>query len=207
MEASGLNKYNNAKIYQIVPINVVDETDRYIGSTCRNLEHRLRQHLYHYNKFLNGKYEFITSFLLFEKYGINGCKIELIEIFACSSNKELQKREGVIIKSNKCINKNIPGRTSSEYYIDNKEEINENQKLYYIDNKEKISEYKKLYYIDNKEEISENKKLFYIENKEKINHPNTCICGGNYTTSHKSRHLKSIKHTNYINNLLKSDTC
>jgi len=37
------------------------------------------------------------------------------------------------------------------------------------------------------------------DNKQRINEKNTCTCGGRYTTVNKTRHEKSKKHQNYIN--------
>ena len=44
-----------------------------------------------------------TSFQLFDKYGIENCKIELVENYPCSSKEELLKREGEYIQNNTCI--------------------------------------------------------------------------------------------------------
>jgi hypothetical protein len=45
---------------------------------------------------------------------------------------------------------------------------------------------------------------YYKDNKIKIskhrNQKHLCCCGGNFTTTHKSNHIKSKKHTTYINN-------
>jgi hypothetical protein len=50
------------------------------------------------------KYRFVTSFLLFEKYGIENCYIDLIQEFSCNSNDELKARERRWINDIKCIN-------------------------------------------------------------------------------------------------------
>ena len=51
----------------------------------------------------------------------------------------------------------------------------------------------------------EYKKEYYLNHKDKIcaykNEKNNCQCGGFYTNSHKSHHLKTIKHQNYIKTL------
>ena len=93
-----------------------------------------------------------------------------------------------------------------EYYNDNKEK----KKEYYNDNKDKISEYRKEWYQNNKDKLTEQRKEYYQENKDKIKEYRdnnkeklqqkfNCECGGKYTYHHKSRHLKSNKHQNYIN--------
>ena len=47
-----------------------------------------------------------------------------------------------------CVNKNVAGRTVKDWYVDNKEKLNECHKTYYVDNKEKIFEKRKDYYQD-----------------------------------------------------------
>jgi len=51
-----------------------------------------------------------------------------------------------------------------QYYLDNKETINEKAKQYYLDNKEKRKQYK----LNNKERIRENRKKYRLDNKEAI---------------------------------------
>ena len=52
---------------------------------------------------------------IFDKFGFENCKIELVENFPCNSKEELTKREGFYIQSNDCVNKHIAGRTKEEY--------------------------------------------------------------------------------------------
>ena len=74
-----------------------------------------------------------------------------------------------------------------QYNIDNKEQIKIQTKQYRIDNKDKLSEKQKQYRVDNKDKINEKK-------KQKFN----CECGGNYTATHKSRHLKTTRHLKFM---------
>jgi hypothetical protein len=122
----------------------------------------------------------IMVFDIFDKCGIENCKIELLELFPCSSNDELTAKEGYFIKTLRCVNKNIPGRNQKEYREDNKEQI----KQYRKDNKEKM----KQYCAQNKEHISEQQKQLV-----------TCACGSSVRKGSMSRHCKTIKHINFIN--------
>jgi hypothetical protein len=164
--------YKNGKIYKITDIAY---TKMYIGSTCQPLSKRFTNHKGHYKLWKDGKSHKISSYDLFDEFGIENCKIELIENFACNCKDELQKKEGEHIKNNDCVNKVISGRTKKEYYIDNKDKMKEyreankdKMKEYYEANKEKISEKKKEYNEANKEKISEKKKEYQQANKEKI---------------------------------------
>ena len=143
--------YKNGQIYAIRS----HQTDLiYIGSTCTTLTKRFYDH--------KKKNNTCSSSELM-KYA--DAYIELIENFPCNSKKELNKREGQIIRNSHCVNKNIAGRTIKERYIDNKEHILEIRKQYYIDNKEHTLKKVKQYYIDNKEQILEYKKQYYLKNK------------------------------------------
>jgi DNA polymerase III delta prime subunit len=53
--------------------------------------------------------------------------IILIEDFPCERREQLLSRERWWIDNSDCVNKNLPTRTSKEYYQDNKEEIIRNQ--------------------------------------------------------------------------------
>jgi hypothetical protein len=183
--------YNNGKIYKITDIAY---TKMYIGSTTQSLSKRFNAHKSSYKIWTEGKHK-CSVFSIFDEFGINNCKIELIENYACNSKNELERKEGEHIKNNNCVNKIIVGRTKEEwrennrdsilknqkewreankqkvkeYYEDNKNNILQNQKKHYEDNKEKILEYQKRYRETNKEKISEKKKEYYEANKEKIN--------------------------------------
>jgi hypothetical protein len=88
---------------------------------------------------------------LFDKYGVENCKIELIENFPCKSKKELDQREGEIIKAIICINKVVAGRSGVEYRKDKKEELNQKSRTYYEENKQKEIQRVQKYYQENTE--------------------------------------------------------
>lgn len=123
--------YQDGKIYMIWC-----EDDRYYGSTVNTLSRRFTQHKSSYIK----NHKPTTCHTLFAKYGVENCKIELVELFACNSVEELNAREGFFIRANKCVNRVIPQRTDDElieyhkvrhckYHSENKEKINERAKI------------------------------------------------------------------------------
>jgi hypothetical protein len=167
-----INKYKNSKLYKIEPIIEHDEEDIYIGSTCQPyLSSRMNQHrqLYKINKNLcNVK-------ILFDKYGIENCNIILLELVNVNSKEELLMREAHYIRTLQCVNKQIPLRTTKEYYEANKNKIKEyreankdKMKEYREANKDKIALKKKEYNEVNKDEINEKQKKYNEANKEKI---------------------------------------
>ena len=151
--------FANAKIYAIRS----HQTQQiYIGSTTQPL----------YKRFSKHKTMYCSSKEIM-KY--QDCYIELLENYACVDKNELNRREGELIRSMDCVNKNIAGRTDAEWREEHKTEINEKQKQYYVDNNQEILEH----------------------SKQKYN----CFCGGKYTNSHKARHFKTPNHLECIRQL------
>ena len=157
--------YSEGKIYKVV----CDETDYvYYGSTVQKLSRRLQHHKSH------------TDSKIFNM--MTKPKIYLVEDYPCERKEQLLRQERFYIESNECINRNIPTRTVSEYYNDNKQAILLQQK-------------------EHSQSIGHKaQKEHYQRNKERYNAKHTCECGGKYTHSHKSSHLKTKKHIKFINN-------
>jgi len=168
-----MTNYNNGKIYKIESSlgNMV-----YYGSTTKQyLSQRMTTHRSDYNKWLNGKHGLVMAFKLFEEYGIENCKIILVENCPCESKDELSSKEAYYIRNFECVNKNVPGRTGKQYREDNKDKIAEYTKEYREVNKDKIKEYREVnkdkikeYYEDNKNKILEYAKEYREVNKDKM---------------------------------------
>lgn len=155
---------NKGRIYKISDPN---EEMVYIGSTIsKSLKVRLSRHKYHYKIYKQGRFNYITIFKLFDKYGTDNLKIEILEELEFTLKNELRKKEGYYIQKQKnCVNKLIAGLTNLE-----------SVRLYKERNKELISkrrkeQYKKIGYIKRKEYYEKHKndiKLKYQNNKKKI---------------------------------------
>ena len=137
-------KYDESKIYKIYST----KGDKiYIGSTTQKfISHRFDNHIKDYKKYKSGcKYTSkLTSFLLFDEYGVENCRITVIEyLYDCTTKNELLLSEATYIKNNieKCVNKYIPLRTKKEYNDMNREKINQKARKYY-------HKTKKNYYVD-----------------------------------------------------------
>lgn len=199
--------YANSKIYKIYPISGEDEC--YIGSTVNSLCRRMTAHRTVYN--CNKAKE--NSKILFNKYGIENCKIELLELFPCDTKEQLHAREAYHIRNNNCVNTHIPLRTKKEYkeeykefYVDyhkkyhqaNKESIAKRYKEYYETNKEIFAKKAKQYREANKEAIAKTKKQYRETNKEIIAEKKKikvkCICGDTVRKDDLARHKKSKHH-------------
>ena len=133
--------YNNGKIYKIEPISGGEDGDVHVGSTTKkHLSQRISNHRSKYKRWGNGIGNIMTSFKLFEKYGVGNCQISLLGLVNVNTKDELLAREGFYIKSINCINKAITGRTESEYQEDNRERITTYRKKRYEENEEKLNE-------------------------------------------------------------------
>ena len=159
-----INKFNLSKIYVIKSL----QTDLYyIGSTTQPLGRRFSTHKSNYKGYLSGTYHFVTSFKIIEH---DDAYIELLEEVNCENRKELEKREGDIIKERKslCVNRIIVGRTKSEWTYDNIDKIKEQKKQYFIDNSDKLKQHSTQYYIDNCDRIKAQVNQYRIDNLDKI---------------------------------------
>ena len=201
--------YSNGRIYFIEPICEHEDNEFYYGSTLQKLCKRMDKHRSDYKQWKNGKKGKVMCFELFEKYGLENCKIYLVELYPCKSREELEAQEGYYIRNYDCVNKNIPRRTKKEYYNDNKDKLKDKMKEYRINNKDTIIKINKEYYdnntdkfkeyrINNKDKIAEYNKEYYDNNKDKFKTKCECICGGKYTLNNKSIHIKTKKHIEYI---------
>jgi hypothetical protein len=172
--------YKQGKIY-VIRSNQTDVV--YVGSTVEKLCVRMAKHRANYKIYMDGKFNYVTSFKILE---YEDAYIELVENYPCDSKEQLLKREGQIIRETQnCVNRYIAGRTKGEYMQDNKEKIQHQRRNHYEDNKEKIQQLRRRYYKDNREEIR-------AHVSEKIK----CECGCYSRRSHISRHKKTTKHRN-----------
>ena len=171
--------YNNGKIYKIEPKVEHDIDEVYVGSTTKKyLSQRLTAHRGAYNQWKKGQATKVMAYNLFDTYGFENCQIILLENVQANSRDELHAREAHHIKSIICINKYIPLRSDKEYYQDNKEII-----------LNRVFEYNK----NHKDEKKE------YDNEYRKKTPFVCACGSTVSFHHKSDHLKTKKHINFIN--------
>ena len=99
-------------------------------------------------------------------------------------------------------NKEVILQQMREYQQRNKDKIKEQRQLYYQENKESLKQSAVKNYYSSLEERREKSNEYYKNNKLKIlsqrKEPWTCDCGTTLTKKHKSRHLKSLKHQQWL---------
>ncbi len=213
--------YQNGKVYKIIAGDLI-----YVGSTVKQLSNRMSSHRTAYRRYKQGKRPGMTSFVLFDKHGLENAKIVLLELYPCNSKEQLLMKEQEYIDKLDCINK-IKAYASAEqrqervneakrrystrnpdknrdYYHANKEQCIQKSKDYYNQNKDKVLQRVKEYNVQNKEQICENNKQYRVANKDKIKAHKSqvcqCICGKSYTHNHKSRHEKTKFHVKFLEN-------
>ena len=181
--------YGNGLIYKLC-CKDASITDEYIGSTtCRY--RRKKEHKNECNNENRDGYNRYVYQYIRENGGFDNWDMIILEEYSCESRVQLEMKEREWIELRRpTLNKNIPSRESQEYqkkyYEENKGELKIHMKNYYEENKDEILQQMKQYREEHKEELNEYKKIKHI-----------CECGGEYTNSHKSRHMKSQRHLNF----------
>jgi ribosome-interacting GTPase 1 len=161
-------KFNDAKIYKIES-DVGDKI--YIGQTKKKLLcDRMSSHRYDYKKWKANEKTRCTSFELFDEYGLENCRIVLLENCPSNSTDDIKAREAFYIRTLNCVNKAIPDRTRAEYRNDPV----------------------------HKQRKAELSKISCEKNKEVLKTKLICECGTSCATVHKLKHEKSTKHKNYL---------
>jgi hypothetical protein len=174
-------------------------TDIYIGSTTQILSKRMADHRSNYKKYLNGTFDYVSSFEILQ---YKDCYIELLFEGEFESKNALDRKEGEYQREMNCVNKNIAGRTPKERYEENKEKLLQKKKKYYVDNRKIKLEKANQNYKDNREIKLEKANQYAKEHQEQIKENNrqkiTCECGSTICKISKSTHIKSKKHQAFI---------
>ena len=84
----------------------------YIGSTCAKLSQRMERHGADCKIYVGGKKHVTTAYKIFNEYGKENCKLDLVANYPCHSKQALLKQEGVHIQSAEGVNGCVAGRTS-----------------------------------------------------------------------------------------------
>ena len=161
----------------------------YIGSTTKQLDQRLASHRYNYNAWKSGSYKGrVSSFVIFDEYGVENCVIDLLEMFSDLSTEERRIKEGEYIKSIPCVNHNIAGTTKKE-----------SDKRYRDMNKDK----RKKYIEENRAVIQEKTREWRDKNKERVAESNKAYCqlhkARKAEQRREQRKKKSLEKLNLIN--------
>jgi mRNA degradation ribonuclease J1/J2 len=218
--------YSKGKIYKIV-VDTEEQYKPYVGSSCQELSQRMTDHRENYKAWKKNKQTCCNSYDLFDRFGVENCKIILLEEYSCDSRMKLLMKEREWFDKMECCNKCRPYiskeerinynkelcnqnmeqiiKYKKEWYESNKEHVSERGKIYRDEHKEELAEKKKEYAQINKEKIAEKAKEWREANKEQIAEKGKekfeCNCGSICRLSDKSRHERSLKHQEYLSSL------
>lgn len=188
----------------------------YIGSS-KNIKKRMTRHKVDCNNENNREYNFILYQYIRENDGFDNFEFKILECYVCNFKWELLDREDdyILTYGDMCLNEIRAFLTDEEiiernknnkkkYYENNREAIRLKAKEDYINNREiKLDQNKKSYekhhnkrLIQMKEYREKNREII-LEKKKELTY---CECGGQYTKSHKARHINTIRHQEFIKN-------
>ena len=182
-------------IYKLT--NTIDD-EFYVGSTTTDIEQRLKNHLRCFQINKHSKLYSKMNDIGFDKF-----HIEEIESVPFEDKYELYARENFYIKElNPPLNMRPAPDRNYDSYESHKEVILQRCKEYYKKNKEHIIERVHQYGQNNKDKISERKKIYKREHKDEIAERRSktfvCECGVESSYDHKSRHLRTKRHLEYM---------
>jgi hypothetical protein len=204
-----------ATIYQIKSEKF--EFESYVGSTTNFKQRRKSHKLACTNSRIKG-YNYPVYKFIRENGGWDDW--EMIKLFdvTVKDRKELYKIEGHCVKDyGGTLNRQIPGRTQREYWLQNKEKIQASQRKYNVKNKTHKRNYDKIYSAKHKTRLKGKQRQYRERNKELINIKNriyrkknidkikardkektTCECGSVLSRANMARHKKSAKHFQFM---------
>ncbi len=192
--------YQLSKIYKLVN----DINDKiYIGSsTYPYLSSRLSAH-HQMSKDTTGRRNSVL-YNFMREIGIEHFKIELIEKYPCNNRQILFEREQYHLDLIKPELNQFRAIEDPDFekkrQIRDRDKISLRSKEYYDSHKEEIAEKGKLYRETNKIDIQARRKIYRENNKDKILQKYNCECGIELLKKCLSKHLKTLKHCEFINN-------
>ena len=181
--------YAKTIIYILVHFNDLNNENVYVGH-CTNMTKRKCQHKTTCCNPNDKKHNLKVYQFIRENGGWDQWEMILVEKYPCDNVDQARARERYWKRElNATLNTYEPGRTSKEWFDDNKEILAEKAKIYYRENIENKSNYDKERYNNLKEEIAE-------KNKEKT----TCECGSVFRKCTIARHHNTKKHQEWVKN-------
>jgi hypothetical protein len=173
----------------------------YIGSTT-DFTNRKRRHKHNCNNEKNIEYNIKLYQTIREKGGWNTWQMTPLEEYKeCQTQVQARIREEewrVKLNANLNTNKVFVAETKQEYDKIYRNENKEKLKEYREEHKKEIKNYQSQWYQEHKEELNIKSFKYREEHKEKLQKKINCECGGKYTHSTKSKHIKTQKHQKYL---------
>ena len=157
-----MTNYKNGRIYKI--LNTIDD-NVYVGSTTEAFCKIMWKHKW---DFKNNRFITRPLYVKAKEYGFENFYIELIENHPCECKEELVAREGYWIRQIGTLNAIVAGRTTKQYYDDNKQQIQTTRNEYYYANREEELRKGKEWRDSNKDKKRQLDKLYSENNQDNI---------------------------------------
>ena len=163
----------NGYIYKIYS---PDNKLNYYGLTKNNIYCRLSSHIKQYRLYKIGSSKNCTSFKIFDEYGVDYIKIDLVEKLENTTDEELLEREIYYINNFECVNirnnkKDIKKFDWKRALLNKKEELNDNIKEFLNLNRDNLNDFENNISNDEKQLIKAFNLYVYLSNdypEEKI---------------------------------------
>ena len=148
-------------------------SDVYIGST-KDFKNRISKHKYACNNKNSHCHNLKVYCFIRDNGGFDNWTIDKIETLICDKKQRDERERYWIEYYNASLNEQVPGRS--------------------------MIEYSKLYREQHRDKINEKQKLYYEQHKDVINEKIECVCGVIVFKRNITRHKKTKKHIDRINN-------
>jgi len=200
--------FSKCCIYKIEHIS--NESLLYIGYTT-NFNKRKCEHKNNCKNVNNKEFNKKLYQMVRENGGWEMFRMIEVEKYPCNDRREAERRETELMKELKASMNSVKSYLSDEekkqiakaYREEHKEQFKEQRKDYFVNyylmNKEQETEKNKLYYEKNTEKIKEKHKHYYQANKDKRKETIKCVCGCEISKCSYIRHKKSKKHFDNMN--------
>ena len=185
-----MSEYSKSVIYRL-DCNDKTVLEFYICSTY-DKNKRKKDHKSNCNNENCEPYDYKVYKFIRENGGWDTWTFEVIQEFPCDNEEQLRIQEQYYYDLLKpTLNTNRP-------YV-SEEEMKKYKAKYYQDNREEFAKY----YQDNREDIFKRRAIYREKNREELLKKNkikhNCECGVIFVLVSKSRHIKTKKHQNFIN--------
>jgi hypothetical protein len=164
----------------------------YYGSSTNRPNQRYSQHKSSY-KYRDQLKTHCTSEILFEEAEMNEGIVEHEVLDWCTTKEELIVRERYYRENYLCVNKQVPGRSNSEWHEINRDIVLDQRKAYRETNRSTLRLMDRERYAENKDAMIQRVKAFRAASPIV-----TCSCGGEYKKCYESAHLKTKIHQSYL---------
>jgi group I intron endonuclease len=164
----------------------------YVGSTIQTLNKRF---IHHKSHFKSGNGRGCSSYVLFEEYGAENCKIQLLE--ECEQHQRYDRERYWIETIPHTVNIMRKLNITNE---ERKQHMCDYSKKWNAENPEAYTERMRRNAIQQKEKQREryDKNISHI--REQASAKVMCECGIVYRHSHRNRHQASVRHQNLMKN-------